>query len=67
MFVITIEMRRLVITVTVIVVVLMDSTDGQYPSCVDNCPDGKYVIMFSSCAERSAQMKCVGTNVCMHA
>ena len=39
MFVIAIEMRELFITV--IVMVLMDSTESQYPNCVDSCPAGK--------------------------
>jgi len=42
--VLVIDMRQLIIIPALIIVVLMDSSDGQYPDCV-SCYYGRYIII----------------------
>jgi len=39
-----VDMRQLIIIPALIIVVLMDSSDGQYHDCV-SCPHGRYIII----------------------
>ena len=40
MYTITTGMKQLAVILILIIMILMESSDGQYPSCIDNCPTG---------------------------
>ena len=47
--VIAVDMKLSMIII-LITFVLMDFTDGQYPNCVKNCPDGEFLYYYTNSA-----------------
>ena len=48
--IIYVGMKQLAAVISLITMILMDFTDGQYPNCIDSCPVGMHTYIIVMCS-----------------
>lgn len=48
--IIYVGMKQLAAIISLITMILMDFTDGQYPNCIDSCPVGMHMYIIVKCS-----------------